>query len=90
MRKALLSDTGCALMFSPRDNQYSHSQALSNNLPGDQRLKVTSEPPPTAGQITRAACKDRIAQQSPIQAAATTLLELAIPLYTLPCANLLL
>ncbi|KAG8282669.1 hypothetical protein J6590_031920 [Homalodisca vitripennis] len=34
-----------------------------------QTRKVTSKPPPTATK--EAACKDRIAQQSPIQAAAT-------------------
>ncbi|KAG8245070.1 hypothetical protein J6590_009147 [Homalodisca vitripennis] len=36
---------------------------------GTNGLKVTYEPTPTAGR--RAACNDKIAQRSPIQAAAT-------------------
>ncbi|KAG8287386.1 hypothetical protein J6590_038994 [Homalodisca vitripennis] len=42
--------------------------SLTLNL-GTNGLMVTSEPPPMAGQA--APCKDRIAQQSPVQAAAT-------------------
>ncbi|KAG8279981.1 hypothetical protein J6590_092521 [Homalodisca vitripennis] len=42
--------------------------SLTLNL-GTNGLKVTSEPPPMAGQAGR--CKDRIAQRSTIQAAAT-------------------
>ncbi|KAG8309123.1 hypothetical protein J6590_093470 [Homalodisca vitripennis] len=48
-------------------NVRAEKPSLTLNL-GTNRLKLTSEPPPKAGK----ACKDRIAQRSPILAAASS------------------
>ncbi|KAG8256527.1 hypothetical protein J6590_066337 [Homalodisca vitripennis] len=65
-------DTCKTAGIADRDSRESQVRAkkpsLTLNL-GTNGLKVTSEQPPTA--VRRAACKNRIAQQSPIQAAAT-------------------
>ncbi|KAG8296220.1 hypothetical protein J6590_062128 [Homalodisca vitripennis] len=61
-KRILLKGTRCLILLGEVRTK-KPSPTLTNGL------KVTSEPPPTARR--RAACKDKIAQRSAIQAAAT-------------------